>query len=71
MAKIRTAAVTTTRNKINEWKAGTGQADELIFHPDDLEAKDIQLWAFKNGVLVDIQNDIGPFMKIVFSAILA
>lgn len=70
MAKIKVMAIGATRAKITEWKAGTGQADELVYDPDVLEAKDIQLWAFNQGVLVDLQRDIGPFMKIVFSAVM-
>lgn len=71
MAKIRVAAVGATRTKINEWKAGTGQADELVFDPDVLEYKDMQLWAFNQGVLIDIQEEVGPFKKIVFVAVLS
>lgn len=70
MAKIRVVAVGATRTKINEWKAGTGQADEIVYDPAVLEAKDIQLWAFNQGVLVDIQEEVGPFKKIVFVAAL-
>jgi hypothetical protein len=68
MAKIRVVGIAATRTKIQEWKAGNGQADEIIYDPDVLEAKDIQLWAFNQGVLVDIQEEVGPFKKIVFSA---
>lgn len=70
MAKVRVVAVGGARTKITEWKAGTGQADELVYDPDVLEAKDIQLWAFNQGVLVDLQEEVGPFKKIVFVAVL-
>jgi hypothetical protein len=70
MAKVRVVAVGGARTKITEWTSGTGQADEIVYDPTVLEARDIQMWAFNQGVLVDIQEEVGPFKKIVFVAVM-
>lgn len=69
MAKIKISTNQNSKTKINEWKAGTGQADELIYDKADLDGGDIQLWAFKQNVLIDIQQEVGPFMKLVFVSV--
>ena len=70
MAKIKVTAIVQAKTKINEWKASGASLDQLIYHPDDLDGKDIQLWAFKQNVLVNIQTSTGPFMEVVFVSIL-
>jgi hypothetical protein len=72
MAKKKVSNQAQVRNAIQDWKAGNNQTDELYFDPTVIEERDQQLWAFTNqSVLVDIQNDVGPFKKFVFVAILA
>lgn len=70
MAKIKITSNQNAKAKINEWKAGANQTNELIYDIADLDGKDIQMWAFKQDVLVDVLPEIGPFMKIVFVSML-
>lgn len=70
MAKVRITSNPTAKAKINDWKSGNNQADELIYDPVDMDGKDVQMWAFKQNVLVDLQQSTGPFMKFIFVSVL-
>ena len=69
MAKVKIESNQQAKTKINEWKAGQNQADELVYSPTDLDGNDVQLWAFKQSVLIDVQQEVGPFKKLLFVAV--
>lgn len=72
MAKIKLTAIPAARQKVqNEWKIGNNQTDTIVYDPSDFDGEDFQLWCFKQGVLVDVQSEIGPFKRIVFIAVLS
>lgn len=69
MAKIRVTSLNQAKNKIqNDWKADLNTTDTLVYDPSDVDGADIQLWAFKQGVLVNVVGSVGPFREIQFVA---
>ena len=71
MAKVKITSVPQAKQKVSLWKTDpTTQGDELIFSAVEFDPKDIQLWAFKQNILIEIKNDVHPFMKMVFNSLL-
>lgn len=72
MARIK-ATANKIKNLLDGWALnGNPGGDILIYDPSvDFDAKQLQLDYFnKKELVIDIQDDIGPFKKIVFIEIL-
>lgn len=71
MAKVRITSLQQMKTTILAFQSNSStQVNELIYHPNDIDGVDTQLWAFKQNILVDVSTSSGPFMKITFNTIL-